>query len=385
LAPYATRPADSRGRFFPEPESPTRTCYSRDRDRIIHSAAFRRLKHKTQVFVQHEGDYYRTRLTHSLEVAQIARSTARVLALDEDLAEVVALAHDLGHTPFGHAGEEALNAATASFGGFDHNAHALKLVTQLEHRYAQFDGLNLTWETLEGMVKHNGPITAEKKPVPGPIVSYNAKWPLDLATWPGLEAQVAAMADDIAYINHDIDDGMRAELFDVDALRNAPLVGPHVSAAVAEFGADLELGRLIGEIVRRFMSVLINDLLSETRRRIAEVSPGSAADVRAQAHALASFSPPMAQQVKALKDFLFARMYRHPKVMGPMDKAKSVITALFETFDAKPGLLPSDWARACDTPGDARTVSVVRDYIAGMTDNFALAEYARVVGGNFSL
>ncbi|MBS0277334.1 MAG: dNTP triphosphohydrolase, partial [Proteobacteria bacterium] len=219
-AAFATRPAQSRGRFYEEAESPTRTCYGRDRDRIIHSAAFRRLKHKTQVFVQHEGDYYRTRLTHSLEVAQIARSISRVLALDEDLAEAVALAHDLGHTPFGHAGEEALNAATLSFGGFDHNAHALKLVTQLEHRYAQFDGLNLTWETLEGMVKHNGPITPAKKPVPGPIVSFNARWPLELDSWPGLEAQVAALADDTAYINHDIDDGLRAELFSVADLRD---------------------------------------------------------------------------------------------------------------------------------------------------------------------
>lgn len=385
LAPYATKPADSRGRFFAEPESATRTCYSRDRDRIIHSAAFRRLKHKTQVFVQHEGDYYRTRLTHSLEVAQIARSAARVLALDEDLAEVVALAHDLGHTPFGHAGEEALNAATASFGGFDHNAHALKLVTQLEHRYAQFDGLNLTWETLEGMVKHNGPITAVEKPIPGPIVSFNAKWSLDLATWPGLEAQVAAMADDIAYINHDIDDGMRAELFGIADLRDAPLVGPHVSAVAAEFGADLELGRLIGEIVRRFMSVLVVDLLNETRRRIAEASPDSAAVVRAQNRALAAFSPEMAQEVRALKSFLFARMYRHPKVMGPMNNAKSVVTALFETFSSKPDLLPADWAKSCGTPADARTVSVVRDYIAGMTDNFALAEYTRAVGGDISL
>jgi dGTPase len=385
LAPYATKPADSRGRFFAEPESATRTCYSRDRDRIIHSAAFRRLKHKTQVFVQHEGDYYRTRLTHSLEVAQIARSTARVLALDEDLAEVVALAHDLGHTPFGHAGEEALNAVTAAFGGFDHNAHALKLVTQLEHRYAQFDGLNLTWETLEGMVKHNGPITATEKPIPGPIVSFNAKWPLDLATWPGLEAQIAAMADDIAYINHDIDDGMRAELFGVADLRDAPLVGPHVSAAVKQFGADLELGRLIGEIVRRFMSVLINDLLSETRRRIAEASPDSAAAVRAQKRALAAFSPEMGQEVRALKSFLFDRMYRHPKVMGPMNGAKSIVTALFETFSSKPDLLPADWAKACGGPGDARTASVVRDYVAGMTDNFAIAEYARAVGGDISL
>ncbi len=238
-APYAALAEKSLGRFHGGPESATRTCYQRDRDRIIHATAFRRLKHKTQVFVQHEGDYYRTRLTHSLEVAQIARSLARVLALDEDLAEGVALAHDLGHTPFGHAGEDALSAATASIGGFDHNAHALRLVTKLEHRYAEFDGLNLTWETLEGMVKHNGPV---KPPLPGPIASFDKRWSLGLDSWPSLEAQVAALADDIAYVNHDIDDGLRAELFSVADLATAPLAGPHASAVVARYG-DLELSR----------------------------------------------------------------------------------------------------------------------------------------------
>lgn len=376
-APYATRPKDSRGRYFEEPESATRTCYSRDRDRIIHSAAFRRLKHKTQVFVQHEGDYYRTRLTHSLEVAQIARSLARVLALDEDLAETVALAHDLGHTPFGHAGEEALNAATLSFGGFDHNAHALKLVTQIEHRYAVFDGLNLTWETLEGMVKHNGPITDALKPIPGPIASFNAKWPLDLNSWPGLEAQVAALADDTAYINHDIDDGLRAELFTVANLREAPIVGPQVAEILSLYG-EIELGRLIGEIVRRLMSTLIVDLLRETQRRLVAASPQTVAGIRSQRRAIAAFSDGMAGEVKALKEFLFTRMYRHPQVMGPMTKAKDVVTALFEAFASDPAKLPSDWAKACGGKNDARTVSVVRDYIAGMTDNYALREYGRV-------
>ena len=377
LAPLATRPSESRGRYFAEPESATRTCYSRDRDRIIHSAAFRRLKHKTQVFVQHEGDYYRTRLTHSLEVAQIARSVARVLALDEDLAEVVALAHDLGHTPFGHAGEEALNAVTIEFGGFDHNAHALKLVTQLEHRYAEFDGLNLTWETLEGMVKHNGPIAGAGKPVPGPIVSFDVKWPLDLATWPGLEAQVAAMADDIAYVNHDIDDGLRAELFSTNDLLEAPLVDVHVANIRSRYG-NLEPGRLIGEIVRRLMSELLDDLVFETRRRIAVSGPRSAADVRAGAQALAAFSGEMAPQFRALKGFLFARMYRHPRVMTSMNAAKDVVTSLFTAFAANPDLLPLDWARACGAPKVAQTASVVRDYIAGMTDRFALLEYARI-------
>jgi dGTPase len=376
-APYATRPADSRGRYFEEPESATRTCYSRDRDRIIHSTAFRRLKHKTQVFVQHEGDYYRTRLTHSLEVAQIARSVARVLAVDEDLAETVALAHDMGHTPFGHAGEEALNEATKAFGGFDHNAHALKLVTQLEHRYAAFDGLNLTWETLEGMVKHNGPITAGAKPVPRPISSFDAKWSLELTSWPGLEAQIAAMADDIAYINHDIDDGLRAELFTVKDLRDAPLVGAQVADILARFG-DLELSRLVGEIVRRLMSALIVDLLQETRVRLAQASPASAHEIRAQNRAMVAFSDGMAPKVKALKNFMFARMYRHPHVMGSMSRAQAVIAELFDAFNGDPAKLPPDWAKACGASGEASTVSVVRDYIAGMTDNFALQEYARV-------
>jgi dGTPase len=376
-ARYATWPGDSRGRFFSEPESATRTCYSRDRDRIIHSAAFRRLKHKTQVFVQHEGDYYRTRLTHSLEVAQIARSVARVLALDEDLAETVALAHDLGHTPFGHAGEEALNAATINFGGFDHNAHALKLVTQLEHRYAAFDGLNLTWETLEGMVKHNGPIADGKKPVPVPISSFDAKWPLDLGSWPGLEAQVAALADDVAYVNHDIDDGLRAELFSACDIETAPLVGEHVRAITAQFG-QLELGRLIGEIVRRLMSDLILDFISETKRRVEALAPRSVDDVRIADHAIVAFSEKMYVQFRALKDFLFQHMYRHTRVMASMNNAKNVVTSLVEALCEKPDLLPQDWAKACDRSAGPKTVSVVRDYIAGMTDRFALSEYARI-------
>jgi dGTPase len=371
---FAVRPAESRGRFYGEPESATRTCYQRDRDRIIHSTAFRRLKHKTQVFVQHEGDYYRTRLTHSLEVAQIARSLARVLALDEDLAETVALAHDLGHTPFGHAGEEALSAATASIGGFDHNAHALRLVTKLEHRYADFDGLNLTWETLEGLVKHNGPL---KVPLPMPIASFDARWPLELKTWPGLEAQIAALSDDIAYVNHDIDDGLRAELFTIADLSMAPLAGAQTRAVEKRY-PDLEPGRFIGELVRTLMSTLINDLLIETKRRIVAADPKSAADIRAQNHAVAALSPDMDSEVKALKGFLFERMYRHPRVMATMNRAKDVVTELFEALDRDPSLLPTDWAARCGAPGDPVTGGVVRDYIAGMTDNFALSEYRRV-------
>jgi len=375
LAAYATRRSESRGRLHPEPESATRTCYQRDRDRIIHSTAFRRLKHKTQVFVQHEGDYYRTRLTHSLEVAQIARSLARVLGLDEDLAEAIALSHDLGHTPFGHAGEEALNEATKDFGGFDHNAHALKLVTQLEHRYADFDGLNLTWEALEGLVKHNGPLTG--KPTPPAILSSDAIWPLDLWSWPGLEAQIAALADDIAYINHDIDDGLRAGLFPVDDLGDAPLAGLHVEATLARYG-KLELSRFIGEVVRRLMSHLIEDLLAETHSRLGAAAPVSAAAVRAYGGPLVSFGLEVAAGLAEFKTFLFERMYRHPKVMTSVFRARKVIRDLYAELSAEPVLLPPDWAAACGMPNDAETASVVRDYIAGMTDNFAIQEHRRV-------
>ncbi|MGZ6007832.1 MAG: deoxyguanosinetriphosphate triphosphohydrolase [Rhizomicrobium sp.] len=380
-AAYATQPSTSRGRLYPEAESATRTCFQRDRDRVIHSAAFRRLKHKTQVFVQHEGDYYRTRLTHSLEVAQIARSLARVLALDEDLAEALALAHDLGHTPFGHAGEEALNAATLDFGGFDHNAHALRLVTKLEHRYADFDGLNLTWETLEGLVKHNGPL---KPPLAGPIASFDKRWPLDLRHWPSLEAQVASLSDDVAYVNHDIDDGLRAELFTIDDLAGAPLAGEAVKGVRARYG-ELELGRFIGELVRTLMSTLVDDLLTETRARIACAGLASAADVRTQKGALAGFSAGVADNVTALKRFLFAHMYRHPRVMAPMGRAQALVMELFAAFSADPALLPPDWAAQCGAAGDGVTGGVVRDYIAGMTDRFAMLEYGRIFHTDIAL
>jgi len=399
LEPFATHPADSRGRFHPETESPTRTCYSRDRDRILHSSAFRRLKHKTQVFVQHEGDYYRTRLTHSLEVAQLARSLARTLKLDEDLAETVALAHDLGHTPFGHAGEEALDEATRSIGGFDHNAHALRLVTKLEHRYADFDGLNLTWETLEGLVKHNGPLVDPLRPslgrgpatgtspasaphageaglraLPGPIASFDVRWPLDLFTWPGIEAQVAALSDDIAYVNHDMDDGLRAGILTIADLAEAPLAGAHVRGVTARY-ADLELSRFVGELIRTLMSALLDDVLRETRARLADTQPDIAADIRAAGRAVVGFSPAMERDLRALKDFLFAHMYRHPRVAASMARAQGVVTDLYGAFLADPALLPPDWARACEA---AEPGAVVRDYIAGMTDRYALAEYGRI-------
>jgi dGTPase len=377
-APYAARPETSRGRLYREPESATRSCYSRDRDRIIHSTAFRRLKHKTQVFVQHEGDYYRTRLTHSLEVAQLARSLARTLAADEDLAETVALAHDLGHTPFGHAGEEALDAVTQDIGGFDHNAHALRLVTKLEHRYADFDGLNLTWETLEGLVKHNGPLLSSPKgdhdKLPGPIASFDKRWPLELESWPGLEAQLAALADDIAYVSHDIDDGLRAGLFTIADLLEWPVVGAHVKGVLDRHG-DLELSRFIGELIRTLMSELMEDVLLQTRANLQAASPASAQALRGAGKAMAAFSPALLERLKALKRFQMERMYRHPKVATSMERAKAVVTDLYEGFVADPGLLPPDWAQASR---NAEPGTVARDYIAGMTDRFALAEYARV-------
>jgi dGTPase len=377
-APYAARPETSRGRLYPESESATRSCYSRDRDRIIHSTAFRRMKHKTQVFVQHEGDYYRTRLTHSLEVAQLARSLARTLQADEDLAETVALAHDLGHTPFGHAGEEALDAVTKDIGGFDHNAHALRLVTKLEHRYAEFDGLNLTWETLEGLVKHNGPL---HEPLPGPIAGFDKRWSLELESWPGLEAQLAALADDIAYVSHDIDDGLRAELFTVHDLLEWPIVGTHVKGVLSRYG-ELQLSRFIGEMIRTLMSELMEDVLDTTRANLAAADFASAAALRGAGRAMAAFSPALFERIKALKTFQMAHMYRHPRVMASMTRAQAVVTGLYEAFVADPGLLPADWA------SDAREVvpgTVARDYIAGMTDRFALAEYGRVFGSEIQL
>jgi dGTPase len=377
-ASYAARPQTSRGRFYPETESATRSCYSRDRDRIIHSSAFRRLKHKTQVFVQHEGDYYRTRLTHSLEVAQLARSLARTLSADEDLAETVALAHDLGHTPFGHAGEEALDAVTKDIGGFDHNAHALRLVTKLEHRYADFDGINLTWETLEGLVKHNGPL---QEPLPGPIAGFDKRWPLELSTWPGLEAQLAALADDIAYVSHDIDDGLRAGLFTTHDLLGWPLVGDHVRGVLERHG-ELELSRFIGELIRTLMSELMEDVLIQTRTNLGGEKFPDAAALRGAGRAMASFSAPLLARLKALKQFQMQNMYRHPKVTQSMTRAQAVVVDLYEGFVADPGLLPPDWALAARgaVPG-----TVARDYIAGMTDRFALAEYARVFHSEITL
>ena len=374
LAPYACNPADSRGRLHAEPESATRTCFQRDRDRIIHSAAFRRLEYKTQVFVNHEGDFFRTRLTHSLEVSQIARSVCRSLGLNEDLAEALALAHDLGHPPFGHAGEDALKETMKPFGGFDHNAQSLRVVTKLEARYAEFDGLNLTWETLEGVVKHNGPW---KRELPRGIAEYLPGHDLEIGTYASAEAQIASLSDDVAYNNHDIDDGLRAGLFSVDDLTDVPLVGP-VIAEVRTAYPDLDESRLIHETVRRMIGIMVDDLLGETRRRLADAAPKTPDDLRNLGAPVVAFSDSMKKNDSALKKFLFANMYRHYKVNRMTTKARRVVKDLFQLLVAEPQCLPTEWRVAAEGPGDIVTAQLVADYVAGMTDRHALDEHRQL-------
>jgi dGTPase len=373
-APYASRPEESRGRLHPEPEHEMRSPFQRDRDRVIHSTAFRRLKHKTQVFVYHEGDHYRTRLTHSLEVAQIARTISRALGLDEDLAEALALAHDLGHTPFGHAGEEALNAEMADYGGFSHNEQTLRILTRLEHGYAEFDGLNLTWEALEGTVKHNGPLVA---PLVPSIAEYDARHKLDLDHYAGPEAQVASLADDIAYNNHDIDDGLRAGLFAVADLADVPLVGPVFHEVTTRY-PGIEEPRLIHESIRRMIDRMVRDMVAETRARLADSGVRSADDVRALGRPVAAFSGAMADNDRALKRFLYQRMYRHYRVNRMSHKARRVVRELFQLFLAEPECLPAEWRDAASCGDPARCARTVADYLAGMTDRFALDEHRRL-------
>jgi len=385
--PYASRPEESRGRLRPEPESATRSAFQRDRDRIIHSTAFRRLKHKTQVFVRHEGDHYRTRLTHSIEVAQIARSIARALGLNEDLAEAVALAHDLGHPPFGHAGEEALDEAMAAFGGFDHNEQTFRILTLLERRYAEFDGLNLTWECLEGIAKHNGPLEgpgagakAKARGVPASIARYSAEWrDLELAGWPGPEAQVAALADDIAYNNHDIDDGLRAGLFAVHELSDVALAGAVFAEVDARY-PGLEATRLIHESIRRLIDRMVSDLIEETRRRLEDARPRSVEDIRRLGGPVVAFSAGLRDKERALKGFLFARMYRHERVMSAAGEAKRVVRELFDAYVTDPGRLPPEWRAGAGAPHSAQTARLVADYIAGMTDPYAFEAHRRLTG-----
>jgi dGTPase len=384
-APYAADPARSRGRLHAEPPSPTRGDFQRDRDRIIHSTAFRRLAHKTQVFVYHEGDHFRTRLTHTIEVAQLARALAKSLGLDEELAEAVALGHDLGHTPFGHTGEDALDACMAAHGGFDHNSHGLRLVTELERRYADFDGLNLTQETIEGLVKHNGPLVdAEGRPleryrergVPEAIRAYDRRQSLALAEFASLEAQAAAIADDIAYDAHDIDDGLRAGLFDLDAIRTVPFVAALLDE-IAALHPGLERGRTIHELVRRVITRFVEDAIKESRSRIAAAGVASADEARRAGRALIGLSQGMQAADRDIKTFLFANMYRHPQVKRVREKADAIVRRLFQAYCEDPATMPAEWAsKAGDTEGGRARAAA--DYIAGMTDRFALSEYRRL-------
>ncbi len=382
LAVYAASAASTRGRLIPEPGSPTRSDFQRDRDRIIHSDAFRRLMHKTQVFVHNEGDHYRTRLTHTIEVGQIARALARALNVDQDLAEALALVHDFGHTPFGHAGERVLNEALKQFGGFDHNAQSLRVVTHLERRYAGFDGLNLCWETLEGLVKHNGPLTDRdgdglEGPVPGAIMEYDQNNCLDLWSWPSVEAQCAAIADDIAYDNHDLDDGLRAGLFSLDDLVNVPLSGA-LLAQVRQLHPTLDDSRSTHELVRRQITVMVEDVISESLGRIKSAAPNSAQSIRELDYASVSFSPQMEEQEKNLKAFLFRKMYRHPRVMQPVDAAQTILGDLYRVFWEGGASMPDDLQWSLDGLDDLARATRIADYLAGMTDRYAVAEHRRL-------
>jgi dGTPase len=386
-APYACDPGNSRGRLRPEPPSPTRNAFRRDCDRIIHATAFRRLAHKTQVFVFYEGDHFRTRLTHTLEVAQIARALARALGLDEDLAEALALAHDLGHPPFGHAGERALDRCLKGCGGFDHNAQTLRVVTALERRYAAFDGLNLTWETLEGLVKHNGPLTDRGGEAVGPhrerglppaIRTYSRTQDLELWSFASAEAQVAAIADDIAYDAHDIDDGLRAGLFALDDLAAEVALVRDLLGSTRASHPTLEPARAGHELVRALIAALIEDVIAETGKRLQLLAPRSADDVRHADRPVGGFSAAIAAADRAIKAFLYPRMYRHARVAGIMAQAEQVVCDLFARYTANPADLPAEWAHGVETRDDEGRLLRIADFIAGMTDRYALVEHARL-------
>lgn len=396
LQPFACHPDASRGRLWPERLSSFRSPFQRDRDRIIHSSAFRRLKHKTQVFVEHEGDYYRTRLTHTIEVAQVARTIAGVLGLNTDLAEAVALAHDLGHTPFGHTGEDAMERLMAPYGGFDHNAQALRIVTRLERHYADFDGLNLTWETLEGIAKHNGPVVrtspdggpvtgpnADKKhdgPLPYALAEVNEQWDLGLDTHASAEAQVAAIADDVAYSHHDLHDGLRSGLFGEDDLMGLPVTGPAFEEVDRTY-PGLDRMRRRHEALRRVFGRMVEDVIAVAQNRLASAQPKSVDDIRHMGTTVIRFSKPLYQDLKAVRSFLFHRMYRAPSVMAVRAEVTRMIDDLFPLFLRQPDLLPPEWQADVTASRDETALArVVADYVAGMTDRFAIQEHQRLFG-----
>ncbi|MGO4909309.1 deoxyguanosinetriphosphate triphosphohydrolase [Pseudorhodobacter sp. W20_MBD10_FR17] len=379
LAPFACQPDASRGRLYEERMSSFRSPFQRDRDRIIHSSAFRRLKHKTQVFVEHEGDYYRTRLTHSIEVAQVARTISGVLGLNTDLAEAIALAHDLGHTPFGHTGEDALAELMAPYGGFDHNAQALRIVTRLERHYADFDGLNLTWETLEGIAKHNGPVVAAAgEELPYALAEANAEWDLELHTFASAEAQVAAIADDIAYSHHDLHDGLRSGLFNEADLMELPVTGP-AFAEVDRLHPGLDPMRRRHEALRRVFGRMVEDVINVANIRLDAAKPQSVEEVRAMEGTVIRFSKPLYQELKVIRSFLFTRMYRAPSVMIERARVTAVVRDLFPLFMSQPEFLPQEWRQDVAQADTQQLLArIVADYVAGMTDRFALQEHARL-------
>ncbi|MBC7676669.1 MAG: deoxyguanosinetriphosphate triphosphohydrolase [Rhodoferax sp.] len=384
LAPYACQPDASRGRLHLERMSSFRSQFQRDRDRIIHSSAFRRLKHKTQVFVEHEGDYYRTRLTHTIEVAQVARTIAGVLGLNTDLAEAIALAHDLGHTPFGHTGEDALGALMAPYGGFDHNAQAIRIVTRLERHYADFDGLNLTWESLEGIAKHNGPLIGpfarNQASLPYALVEANAEWELELHTFASAEAQVAAISDDVAYSHHDLHDGLRSGLFTEGDLMDLPVTGP-AFAEVDALYPGLDKMRRRHEALRRVFGRLVEDVIAVAKNRLDAAQPKSVDDIRAMEGTVIRFSKPLYQELKAIRSFLFTRMYRAPSVMVERARVTEVVNGLFPLFMEAPEHLPQEWRADVDAAKDETVLArIVADYVSGMTDRFALQEHQRLLG-----
>ena len=386
LAAFACLPETSRGRLYTERMSSFRSPFQRDRDRIIHSSAFRRLKHKTQVFIEHEGDYYRTRLTHSIEVAQVARTIAGVLGLNTDLAEAIALAHDLGHTPFGHTGEDALAELMQPYGGFDHNAQALRIVTRLERHYADFDGLNLTWESLEGIAKHNGPVTgpnADAKhagPLPYALAEVNAQWDLELHTHASAEAQVAAIADDVAYSHHDLHDGLRSGLFTEDDLMELPVTGP-AFAEVDTLYPGLDKMRRRHEALRRVFGRMVEDVIAVARNRLDAAQPKSVDEIRHLGTTVIRFSKPLYQELKAIRSFLFTRMYRAPSVVVMRKQVTEVVNGLFPLYLAQPELLPDEWRHdIAAATSEIELARIVADYVAGMTDRFALQEGARLLG-----
>jgi dGTPase len=374
---FATDPALSRGRLHPEPESPIRSVFARDRDRLIHSTAFRRLRYKTQVFVAPDGDHFRVRLTHSIEVAQIARTIARVLGLDEDLAEVVALAHDLGHPPFGHSGEDALERVMAPFGGFDHNGHAIRILTLLESRTPAYDGLNLSWEVLEGIAKHNGPVLDAG----WALEAQECQWPLELLSFAGLEAQVAALADDIAYNAHDLDDGLRAGLLDLEQVcSEVPLVEALWRQVKARWPGETRRNRLVPHLVRDLIGAMVDSLLAETREKLADVDPQSVEEVRGCGRPIAGFTPEMLGALAQLRAFLMRAMYTHPSVKRIRAPAEQVVEQLFEALHDTPAELPERWRElfaAAEEPWRGR---IIGDYVAGMTDRFAIREHRRLTG-----